>query len=75
MTHLEQILLHTQKLPEGLQKEVLDFVEYLEIKNLGQQVQDLSDKDWTGLSLAGAMQGIEDEDAVYRVEDLKERFK
>lgn len=75
MTHLEQILLHTQKLPEALQKEVLDFVEYLEVKNLGSQQEVLSDKDWMALSISGAMKGMEDEDMGYSLQDLKERFK
>jgi len=39
MTTLEQIILHSQKLPETLQKEVLDFIMFLEEKYLSQTTQ------------------------------------
>lgn len=32
MTHLELITVHSRRLPESLQKEVLDFVRFLEAR-------------------------------------------
>jgi hypothetical protein len=58
-----------RSLPEPAQKEVLDFVEYLEQKSR----QD--DHRWSLLSLQSAMQGLEDDDwPEYGVEDLRERW-
>lgn len=71
MTRLEQIVLHAQKLPESLQEEVLDFVEYLEVKVLSRQ-PNLSDKDWSDFSLTSALTGIE-ESVQYTLSDLKEK--
>jgi len=39
MTTLEQIILHSQKLPETLQNEILDFTTFLEAKYLSQTIQ------------------------------------
>jgi hypothetical protein len=39
MTTLEQIIIHSQKLPETLQNEVLDFITFLEAKYLSQSTQ------------------------------------
>jgi hypothetical protein len=32
MNHVNEIILHSQKLPENLQKEVLDFIYFLETR-------------------------------------------
>ena len=57
-----------KSLPEPAQKEVLDFVEYLELKSRN------DDRLWSPQSLAFAMPGLEaDEWPEYRTEDLKER--
>jgi len=42
-------------LPEPLQREVLDFVEYLASK------QERENADWSAFSLACALRGLEDE--------------
>ncbi len=65
----EIILQHIERLPEPLQEEVLDFVEYLEHKQFEGQ------RDWSVLSLGSAMQGMENEDVPpYSLNDLKEAF-
>jgi len=69
MTVMEKIMQHIQSLPESLQTEVLDFVEYLEAK-MGK-----NEADWTALSLSSAMRGMEDEPPLYSFQDLKESFK
>ena len=67
----EKIIQHLQKLPESVQAEVLDFVEYLESK-VGRDLQD--ERDWSTLSLTHAMRGMEDEQMSYSANDLKEVF-
>ena len=68
MTLAEKITQHVHRLPESLQAEVMDFVEYLESK------AEKAEVDWSKISLASAMRGMEDEQALYSVEDIKQRF-
>lgn len=73
MTLPEKIIQHLQKLPKSVQAEVLDIVEYLELKvGRHQNIQD--ERDWSTLSLSYAMRGMEDEQASYSANDLKEIF-
>ena len=73
MTLAEIILRRLQSMPESLQAEVLDFVEYLESKaNKCTSTED--EFDWSDLSLSFAMRGMEDEDTPYSVHDLKDVF-
>ena len=73
MTLPEKIIQHLQKLPESVQAEVLDFVEYLESQvGAHQNIQD--ERDWSTLSLSHAMRGMEDEQTSYSSNDLKEVF-
>ncbi len=73
MTLPEKIIQHLQKLPESVQAEVLDFVEYLELKvGRHQNIQD--ERDWSTLSLSYAMRGMEDEQTSYSPNDIKEIF-
>jgi len=62
----ERIIEQVHKLPEDKKAEVLDFVDYLNAKT--------DDKDWSALSLASAMRGMEAEQPVYSLTDLKESF-
>lgn len=70
MTLIEEIIQHIQTLPEPLKAEVLDFVEYLELKS--KKVEE--EIDWSDLSLSSAMRGMEKETTPYTISDLKERF-
>jgi hypothetical protein len=66
----ERIQQHIQRLPVSLQAEVLDFVEYLVAKAERQEKAE-----WSTLSVAFAMRGMEDEtEAVYTTVDLKDVF-
>lgn len=65
----ETIIKYLQELPPSKQAEVLDFVEHLRSRAEKQE-----NKDWTGLSLASAMRGMEDEQTPYTLDDLKESF-
>jgi hypothetical protein len=68
----EKIQQYAQKLPEQLQMEVLDFVEYL----LNKASKSDEDADWSNLSLQMMMRGLEDEPTPdYTRADLKVVFK
>ena len=73
MTLPEKIIQHLQKLSESVQAEVLDFVEYLELK-VGRHESIKDERDWSTLSLSYAMRGMEDEQTSYSANDLKEVF-
>lgn len=62
----EQIIKQIHELPESKKSEVLDFVEYLRTKT--------DEKDWLALTLSSAMRGMEDEDSLYTLDDLKESY-
>ncbi|MBI5301479.1 MAG: DUF2281 domain-containing protein [Chloroflexi bacterium] len=74
MPAVERIHRYVQQLPQPLQAEVLDFVEYLLSKVEREQNQQ-DESEWSGLSLASAMRGMEDEvTPVYTIADLKVVF-
>jgi hypothetical protein len=74
MHTIEKIHQHLQKLPDPLQEEVLNFVEYLLFKTEHEAKREEA-RDWSSLSLTHAMRGMEDEDTPsYTLEDLQERF-
>lgn len=71
MTTAKRIHEQAQRLPEPLQVEALDFIEFL----MQRQSVRKEDLDWSHLSLAAAMRDIEDEDVpIYDESDLKERW-
>ena len=71
MAVAERIKVYVQQLPETLQAEVLDFVEYLMSKQERNTARQ-EEMAWADLSLALAMRGMEDEDRpVYTTADLK----
>lgn len=64
---------NVRKLPESLQTEVLDFVEFLLLKV--ERESDSRRDNWTDLSLTLAMREMEDEDSpTYTRDDLREIF-
>ncbi len=74
MAVADKIHRYVQRLPEPLQVEVLDFVEYLLSK--AKEVEDEEDgRAWSALSLSLAMRGMEDEETPeYTLDDLQEAF-
>jgi len=59
-----------QSLPESVQREVLDFIEFLEQKSRR------DDRHWSRLSLALALRGMESDNwPEYRTEDLREHWQ
>jgi hypothetical protein len=67
MTLAERISLEVQALPQAIQREVLDFVEFLKARRLHDEHEA-----WRSLSLTEAMRGLENEPDLYSVEDLHE---
>lgn len=72
MSLAEKIVEHLRRLPEEAQAEVLDFVELLETRSKKSR-KDPEDA-WSSFSLAQAMRGMEDEEEIYSLEDLREAF-
>jgi hypothetical protein len=68
MNLAEKILENVKMLSEDKQREVLDFAEYLRARTEQQEKEE-----WSEFSLRSAMSGIE-EDSIYDLDDLKERF-
>lgn len=74
MTTAQAIAQHIEALPEAAQREVLDFVEFLEAKTRPGVARE-SDEKLSSFSLASAMRGMEDEPTPYTVADVKESFR
>ena len=70
MTVAERILQQVTRLPEPLQAEVLDFVEYLQSK-VGPVRASGEEEAWQAMSLSQATRGMESEPSPYSAEDLK----
>lgn len=70
MTIAQAIVQHIEILPEDTLREVLDFVEFLEMKGRA-TVTRKPDEEWSRFSLASAMRGMEAEDSPYTVSDVK----
>ena len=69
----EKIRTYAERLPERLQIEALDFIEYL-LSRWKQETKD--DADWNELSLNMMMQGMENEPMPeYTRDDLKVVFR
>lgn len=64
----EKIQEYIRKLPELLQEEMLDYLEFLLVK------ANREDNEWSRLSLASAMRGMEDEPDFYTLSDLKVKY-
>ena len=67
MTLSEKISHEVQALPEAIQREVLDFVEFLKTRRAHAE-----DQAWSEFSLAQAMRGMEGEPDLYSTADLNE---
>ncbi len=77
MTVIEKIQQRVLILPESMQTQVLDFVEFLLSKSASipqEALEDVDNLSWSNLSLAMAMRGMEDEEEPYTLGDLKETF-
>ena len=70
----KEIVERVQRLPEPLQAEVLDFVEFLLAKASGESGKG-ENREWMGFSLQSACRDMEDEPELYADRDLRERFQ
>ena len=61
----EKIIRYIQELPETKKAEVLDFVEYLRNRT--------EERNWSEFSLSSAMKGMENDDSIYSLKDIKEQ--
>jgi hypothetical protein len=74
MTTTEAIVQRLKSLPASAQREVLDFVEFLESRRQEHTVRE-DEIAWSVFSLASAMRGMEDEETPYSLADVKEAFR
>ena len=65
----EDIIEKVKSLPKDNQLEVLDFIDLLSKK-----VDKEERKQWSQFSLETAMRGLETEDTLYTIEDIKEEY-
>ncbi|MEW5938828.1 MAG: hypothetical protein AB1750_04145, partial [Chloroflexota bacterium] len=69
----EKIQKYAERLPERMQIEALDFIEYL-LSRWKQETEE--DAEWNELSLSMMMRGMEDEPGPeYTLDDLKVVFR
>lgn len=71
MTVTEQIIKHVGILPEYVQSEILDYVEFLESKMDRTKTERAN---WSDLSISQAMRGLESETSPYTLNDVKEKL-
>jgi len=74
MTTAQAIARHVDALPETAQREILDFIQFVESKMKSSLVRE-GDRVWSDFSLSSAMRGMEDEPSLYTTADLKESFR
>ncbi|MBI2571100.1 MAG: DUF2281 domain-containing protein [Candidatus Schekmanbacteria bacterium] len=74
MTTTEAIIRRLKSLPDSAQREVLDFVEFIQSRRdeCAMREEELA---WSGFSLTSAMRGMEGEETPYTEADLKESFR
>lgn len=72
MALIDEIQTYLDKLSEPFQAEVLHYVEYLFEKVSRQTVAE--DKAWYGFSISQMMRGMENEEELYALKDIKEHF-
>ncbi len=70
MNIVERIMEGVRSIPESVQTQVLDFVEFLKSRKSRKE----EDPQWAQFSLDSAMKGIEEEPSRYGIEDIKEKF-
>ena len=69
MSLAEKIMEKVKLLPEDKQSEILDFIDFLSKKTNEEER-----KEWSQFSLETAMRGLETEETLYTIEDIKEKY-
>ncbi len=75
MTTEEAIIQGLKMLPPAARREVLDFTEFLIARVPPGDSDAVECREWSELSLAGALGDMQDEPELYGLDDLKERFR
>ena len=70
MKDTPELLQTIEQLPPDLQRELLDFARFLLERARRQE-----EREWAAFSLTQAMQGMEDEEALYTLDDLRVSFQ
>ena len=70
MKDTPELLQTIEQLPPDLQRELLDFARFL-LERARRQ----GEREWAAFSLTQAMQGMEDEEALYTLDDLRVSFQ
>ena len=68
MSLAEKVIEKIKSLPEDKQTEILHFIDFISKK-----VKEEERKQWSEFSLTSAMRGLETEDTLYSLEDIKEK--
>ncbi len=74
MTTEEAIVERLRMLPPAARREVLDFTDFLITRVVG-DTDATERREWSELSLAGALGDMQYEPELYELDDLKERFR
>lgn len=69
MSLAEKIIEKVNSLPDDKQSEILDFID-----SLSKKVKEEGKKEWNKFSLESAMRGLEAEESLYTLEDIKEKY-
>ena len=64
----EKIQDNIRKLPDSLQEEMLDYLEFLLLK------AQRENNEWSSLSVSSALRGMENEPDLYTLSDLKVKY-
>ena len=68
MSISDKIHKELELLPEDKQAKVLDFIKHLTEKQAEEEIEQ-----WNKFSLSSALEGIEDDEVEYTLEDIKEK--
>lgn len=69
MSLAEKIIEKVKLLPEEKQAEILDFID-----SLSKKLNEEERKQWNRFSLESAMRGLESEESLYSLKDIKEKY-
>ena len=69
MSTLEVLTHKAEKLSDSLQREVVDFVDYLLARY--EKIESSEEKKWSAFSMQNAQRGFEDDPVTYSKADIK----
>jgi len=69
MSIADKIHKELELLPEDKQAKVLDFIKHLTEKQAEEEIEQ-----WNKFSLSSALEGIENDEVEYTLEDIKEKY-